>query len=447
MWILLFLCREQDSKGPTTIEIDFELAILGLDGSVLHSLNVFQHAYMKAHTYGFSSFHERKSVLAKTSTYLPQGSLIIKCRMWNGTTEAKMDGQCIARTRIGVERKTFLWKIEHFSTFDVGNNVALKLKSTSDDKPIMFLNLFLNKPLCLSVILIQLVLENTHIVFSTFESSIVDAQGDYVNCCNQEFWFTPTVQNEECTLYLSKDTLMNENYLYLPNDILTLYCEVSFSTGIVVEEIESTSFGCFDSIRNNRTVPENIKTINVKKPDLGSSNLKMNLNSMLQDNILCDIKLCTESEILSAHWFILTARSPVFRAMFESDMKEKAKDTISVVDLEPDTVRRLLLYLYTDTLEELHWEAASDLYVAAETYQILTLKDKCSSFLKANLSLTNACEVLLLAALHHDKELKSTVQDFILENDKSVVNSSKWDLLMKANVHLAAETMLLMFKK
>ncbi|GBM11908.1 hypothetical protein AVEN_209611-1 [Araneus ventricosus] len=107
----------------------------------------------------------------------------------------------------------------------------------------------------------------------------------------------------------------------------------------------------------------------------------------------------------------------------------------------------MLLYMYTDSLEELQWETASELYVAAEKYQIMTLKDKCSSFLKTNLSLTNACEVLLLADLHQNKELKSTVQDFILENDKIIINSSEWKLLMQANVNLAAETMLLRFKE
>ncbi|GBO32019.1 hypothetical protein AVEN_79518-1 [Araneus ventricosus] len=107
----------------------------------------------------------------------------------------------------------------------------------------------------------------------------------------------------------------------------------------------------------------------------------------------------------------------------------------------------MLLYMYTDSLEELQWETASDLYVAAEKYQIMTLKDKCSSFLKSNLSLSNACKILLLSDLLQDKALKSIVQGFILKNDRSVINSSDWELLMKDNVNLAAETMLLRYKE
>ncbi|GBO42522.1 hypothetical protein AVEN_196077-1 [Araneus ventricosus] len=107
----------------------------------------------------------------------------------------------------------------------------------------------------------------------------------------------------------------------------------------------------------------------------------------------------------------------------------------------------MLLYMYTDSLEELQWETASDLYVAAEKYQIMTLKDKCSSFLKSNLSLSNACKILLLSDLLQDKALKSIVQGFILKNDRSVINSSDWGFLMKDNVNLAAETMLLRYKE
>ncbi|GBM11914.1 Speckle-type POZ protein [Araneus ventricosus] len=447
-WISLYLCREADSKGSSTIEVDFELAFLASDGSVLTSYIDYKRAFLKDDNWGFPSFEERESVFVKRSTFLPQGALTIQCRMWKSTGEVERNGQCIARTRIGAERKAFLWKIHNFSTLDFGREITFRLKSTSDDKPIMSLKFFLRRNKDSADVQVKFVNSNRRIVFSTFKSSLVKARGDYVNCGEHEFWFSPTVQSEEFTLSLSKDTLMGNNDLYLPNDVLNLYCEQAFSTGIVLQGIEDTSYGSSGSFISNNVIPENPKTANIKISDSEtSSDLKLDLSSMLQDNILCDVKLCSESKTFPAHWFILNARSPVFRAMFKSNMKERAKDRIDIEDLKPDTVRRMLLYMYTDSLEELQWETASELYVAAEKYQITTLKDKCSSFLKTNLSLTNACEVLLLADLHQDKELKSTVQDFILENDKSIINSSEWKLLMQANVHLAAETMLLRFKE
>lgn len=195
-------------------------------------------------------------------------------------------------------------------------------------------------------------------------------------------------------------------------------------------------------------VPENKKNLlqSINSIHMDLPIWKKDVNSLLQDNVLCDVKLYKIKKHSPVHWFILSARSPVFRAMYQNDMKAKAKGRIDINDLKPDTVRRMILYMYTDSLEELQWETASDLYTAAQKYQIMTLKYKCSSFLKRNLSLTNACEVLLLDDLHQDDELKSTVQDFILKNDKSFINSSEWNLLMEANLNLAAETMLLKYK-
>ncbi|GBO42521.1 hypothetical protein AVEN_196076-1 [Araneus ventricosus] len=162
------------------------------------------------------------------------------------------------------------------------------------------------------------------IVYSTFKSSLVDAQGDYVDCGQHEIWFSPSVQSKICVLSLSKDALMDNNSLHLPYDVLTLYCEQAFSTGTVLQEIEGTVYGCSNSFITSNLVLTNINTADIKKSDSETSDLKMDLGSMLQDNILSDVKLCVESETFSAHWLILSARSPVFKAMFQSDMKEKA---------------------------------------------------------------------------------------------------------------------------
>ncbi|GBM11905.1 Speckle-type POZ protein B [Araneus ventricosus] len=446
-WISLYLRREEDSKGSATIELDYEIAFVASDGSELTSQSEYKHTFLKDGSWGFPKFEERETVFAKRSKFLPQGVLTMRCRMWMSKKKVKKDGLCIARTRIGVERQTFLWRIKKFSTFDVCREKTYRLKSTSDDKPIVSLNLCFSKNRSSHTIFIKFVNSNESIEFSTFQSSLVDAHGEYVNCGKQEFWFSPAIRGEECALSLSKDTLMDNKSLYLPKDALTLHCEYAFYTGVVFEGVEATNYGCSNSFITNNMVPENIKTASGEKSNSDTSDLKTDLSSLQKENILCDVKLCTDSEAFPAHWIILSARSPVFRAMFKSDMKKKAKDRIVIEDLKPDIVRRMLLYMYTDSLEELQWQTASDLYVAAGKYQIMSLKNKCTSFLKTNLSLSNACKVLLLADLHQDKEIKSAAQDFILENDKSIINSIEWKLLMEANVSLAAETMLLRYKE
>ncbi|GBN80281.1 TD and POZ domain-containing protein 4 [Araneus ventricosus] len=150
---------------------------------------------------------------------------------------------------------------------------------------------------------------------------------------------------------------------------------------------------------------------------------------------------------LPAHTFILGARSPVFKSMFSNDMKEKINGCVDIEDLNDDTVLRLLRYIYSAEVEELEWVSAIELYVAADKYQILSLKDVCSSHLKNSLCVDNACEALILADRHQDEDLKGFVQDFILRHGEDIINSGDWEQLAEINLKLAYETMRLKYKE
>ncbi|GFR28858.1 hypothetical protein TNCT_511891 [Trichonephila clavata] len=133
--------------------------------------------------------------------------------------------------------------------------------------------------------------------------------------------------------------------------------------------------------------------------------------------------------------------------MFRKCTKDKTTGCVDITDIDADTIHRMLLYLYTDTLEDLKWVTASEMYVAADKYQIISLKSKCSTFLTANLTVNNVCEVLILAHKHQDEYLKNAVQDYILRNEKVVFCSSEWKHLMDTHTKLAAETMFLKYCK
>ncbi|GBM17859.1 TD and POZ domain-containing protein 3 [Araneus ventricosus] len=230
---------------------------------------------------------------------------------------------------------------------------------------------------------------------------------------------------------------------YLPNDILTLQCICCFSSGIIRRAIEgvSSDYAIFDN---------NSINLCADKADILPKFQKVlngELKSLLMDGIHSDIKLRARSKSYPAHKCILSARSPVFKAMFSNEMIENIKDCVDIEDLNDDTVFRLLQYIYSAEVEELEWDDATDLYEAADKYQILTLKDICSSYFKIHLCRNNACAALLLADLHHDEHLKSFVQDFILRHAKDIMNSEEWKELMKINLKLAAETMYLQYKE
>ncbi|CAL1297374.1 unnamed protein product [Larinioides sclopetarius] len=144
------------------------------------------------------------------------------------------------------------------------------------------------------------------------------------------------------------------------------------------------------------------------------------MKALFVKEYLTDVKLKTKTKSFPAHKMVLCARSTVFNRMLAIDMKEKNTDCIKVDDLGDDVVQQLLLFLYSDTVQNLEWEMATRLYYAADKYAVGRLKAICSSLLVEHISPSNAGELLLLEDTHSDGDLKRVVEDVILEHEEEV---------------------------
>ena len=65
-----------------------------------------------------------------------------------------------------------------------------------------------------------------------------------------------------------------------------------------------------------------------------------------------DVTFRVEGEELPAHRILLAARSPVFRALLSSEMREGVEGVVSVEDVRAPVFRALLHFVYTDSLPE-----------------------------------------------------------------------------------------------
>ncbi|GFY56191.1 hypothetical protein TNIN_412341 [Trichonephila inaurata madagascariensis] len=135
------------------------------------------------------------------------------------------------------------------------------------------------------------------------------------------------------------------------------------------------------SVYNQITSEPNASHTEVKELDK-MVDLKEDFHCLYDESILTDVKLRTATQTFQAHKNILSARSPVFRAMFMTDMKEKIQESVDLPDLEDDTVRRMLLYMYTNALDGLQFKSALKLYAAADKYEITALKTSVLPFEK-----------------------------------------------------------------
>lgn len=143
--------------------------------------------------------------------------------------------------------------------------------------------------------------------------------------------------------------------------------------------------------------------------------------SMLEEGTHGDVTIYTGEDRTVGHRAILASRSPVFRAMFEHELKEKTSAVIRVDDIPTAAMRGLLLFLYTGE----HDTKAMNEYglfmlAAAHKYDVPELKRVCEAAVSANVSPHSAVETLLHARLYDAPRVKAACLECIARNLREV---------------------------
>ena len=89
-------------------------------------------------------------------------------------------------------------------------------------------------------------------------------------------------------------------------------------------------------------------------------------------------------------------------------------------------VLKELRFMYTGTIGQI--DDRHDLLVAADRYEILSLKDVCEKKLTKNVTIKNIIKYLLLASKHQLKTLMKSYFDFI-SNDLDVHNQQDLNII------------------
>ncbi|GIY16885.1 TD and POZ domain-containing protein 1 [Caerostris darwini] len=300
--ISLLLNREEDNYS-SDIVLDYELAILAADESTLVTGTKEDQTFKKGFGFGFSLSAIEINKLIEKQTKLPC-HFKVRCRMWYGKGKLMEVGHCFALTRFQVEKFCFNWVIKDFSNLNYDDNVALLMKSDSDD-PLMAFNLsLLKKEQSESEIIAIGIIAHRNVKHVNFESHIVDADGDKHLCGKEDFIFCGTGKVGSFELNRTKQTLMDIKNNYLKDNTLSLNCECTLSGGKMYETIEKNHFGVISTDSE----------IEVFKSKLvhPSSDLQDALMFMYDDAILSDVELRTSTKTFRVHKNILSARSPSY---------------------------------------------------------------------------------------------------------------------------------------
>ncbi|MBN3305873.1 KLHL3 protein, partial [Amia calva] len=122
--------------------------------------------------------------------------------------------------------------------------------------------------------------------------------------------------------------------------------------------------------------------------------------------MLCDVLLAAEDVEIPAHRVVLASCSPYFYAMFTGDMSESKAQRVEIKDVDGQTLRKLVDYVYTAEIEVTE-DNVQVLLPAAGLLQLMDVRQVCCDFLQAQLHPTNCLGIRGFADLHTCTQLLS----------------------------------------
>eukprot|EP00884_Botryococcus_braunii_P022298 jgi/Botrbrau1/8752/Bobra.0090s0026.1 len=171
----------------------------------------------------------------------------------------------------------------------------------------------------------------------------------------------------------------------------------------------------------------------------------MDLAKLLDRREHADVVFKVEDEEMCAQRVILAARSPVFDALLNGEMREGKEGVVIIEDVRPPVFRALLYFAYTDRLPEevegsnLDVPMAQHLLVAADRYQLLRLRRICESRLCETVEVPTVATTLTLAEQNHGAELKRVCLEFVSRNLQAVMETEGYQHMVSSCPQLQAE--------
>ncbi|XP_065207934.1 speckle-type POZ protein-like [Planococcus citri] len=323
---------------------------------------------------------------------------------------------------------SYIWTIKHFEHFHCKMNEVLKstvFKIPTYPEYEWYLRLELKnvKPDKSDYFAVYLCLEKglTESMLVGAKFYFLDGKGKEENVHQYCEIFKPGTKESTWgyASFISKTALLKPNpgQEILHEDTLTVVCELKIAT-------------------SNSTTIETVQRCSAK-PTISESDVLKSLERLLLNQDLIDVTFSLNDKKFGAHKIILAARSSVFAAMFKHDMEENQLNIVDIPDMKPEVFKAFLQYLYTDKTPDPGM--ARELLVAAEKYDVNSLKLLCEEMLLEDLSEENATDVLVFADLHLAEHLKKQVIFCIKTHFARITSTQSWKNTILAHPHLFDE--------
>uniref|UniRef100_H3CPM2 Kelch-like family member 3 n=1 Tax=Tetraodon nigroviridis TaxID=99883 RepID=H3CPM2_TETNG len=149
------------------------------------------------------------------------------------------------------------------------------------------------------------------------------------------------------------------------------------------------------------------------------------MNDLRSKQILCDVQLVAGSVEVAAHRVVLASCSPYFCAMFTGNMSESKAGRVEIREVDGQTLRTLVDYIYTAEIEVTE-DNVQVLLPAASLLQLADVRQVCCEFLQSQLHPSNCLGIRAFADLHTCPQLLRQAQAFAEQHFTEVVQGEEF---------------------
>ncbi|KPP74580.1 kelch-like protein 3-like [Scleropages formosus] len=149
------------------------------------------------------------------------------------------------------------------------------------------------------------------------------------------------------------------------------------------------------------------------------------MNDLRSRRMLCDVLLLAEDVEIPAHRVVLASCSPYFCAMFTGDMSESKAHQVEIRDVDGQTLRKLVDYIYTAEIEVTE-DNVQVLLPAASLLQLMDVRQACCDFLRTQLHPTNCLGIRAFADLHACTQLLGQAHAYAEQHFSEVMLSEEF---------------------
>ena len=171
---------------------------------------------------------------------------------------------------------------------------------------------------------------------------------------------------------------------------------------------------------------EDLSAISVTEQNPFCVEMMKRFNIQRKQGHLCDITLITkDDQELKAHRNILSAASPFFCKLLQSDMKENREGIVRLEEISGSVMEDVLEFIYTGTVEVTE-ENAEELVVATNYLLVPNLKTISGRFIQQQMCELNCISTFYFAEKYDCEELLNESKSFIHANFASVADMNEF---------------------